>query len=275
MAMIVTMPELRDELVSFSSPMVQSYKDPVKDTVFSSRIHITPSPINATTNIEYDMSCIEGMSVELEGELANCFTVSSLRGDNSLACDIKPVKLLVDSYLEQNPEVVSIPISANITLTDLFGKVLQKTVQVSFYRSVILLPATADLTFEAGTNVFESFNMDFTEYLPKLGITSEFLASHSDISCSIVATGYMPDGSEDTPFGFEGSTINFNVKTGKCSATLDVLFSSNYPAESYYAILRFVIINPITKDILICADIRQELVLEHPSIYMQRNQQAM
>ena len=52
------------------------------------------------------------------------------------------------------------------------------------------------------------------------------------------------------------------MKTGKFQATLDVLFDPEHSLSgSYYAVIRFFIVDPITRDTIICADIRQEIKL--------------
>ena len=75
-AEITTIPAISEKMVSFSNPTVQSYKSPVNGEVLSSRIHVTPNPLNETTNINYDLSLIQNMEVVLKGEFADYFQVS-------------------------------------------------------------------------------------------------------------------------------------------------------------------------------------------------------
>ena len=269
-AEITTIPAISEKMVSFSNPTVQSYKSPVNGEVLSSRIHVTPNPLNETTNINYDLSLIQNMEVVLKGEFADYFQVSKMQDDYGLAFDITPILSNFDAYFNEHTDINSIPTTAEVTLTDIFGNTLVHNVDVSFFRNIQIIPVTEGLTYNRadfeGPDLVPEVIVDMSEYLPKIGITQEFLAEHPNRAFSIVCTGYMPDGQEGNyGFGFAGHSITddeTSMKTGKFQATLDVLFDPEHSLSgSYYAVIRFFIVDPITRDTIICADIRQEIKL--------------
>lgn len=264
-AEVVTFPALSEEMVTFSNPIAQSYKSPVTGEALTSRIRVTPNKLNETTEIPYMLPLLlQNITFSLEGEFADYFQ-SSLVRDNSLPVnEITPVTADLDAYFAQHPEVDAIPVTSKLTLTDIFGNTLTHQTEVSFYRPVIVLPATEELTYkktDLGNGVVDEFKIEIGEYLPKIGITRELLQNLPGQAFAVACTGYMPDGEEGNHgFGFTTESDGYwYIQTGKFEATLDVLFTDSQPSGTYQAVLRFVITNPITRDVLIRADVRQEI----------------
>lgn len=269
-AELKTAPAISEKMVSFTNPMHQSYKTPDTGETLAARVYAQPNVLNETTQMTYSMELVKDARMTLSGNYADYFEVSTKTEEGLLMFEIRPVETNVDSYFKLHPEEDFIPVVGEITLTDIFGNTLKHSTEVSFYRSLIVIPAPEELTYtreDIAFGVMDEFEIDMAEYLPKIGITQEFLKNHPDRAFAVACTGYMSDGTEGNyGFGFEASQIPDvadYIGAGKFKATLDVLLfgSESLASGSFYAVLRFIIMDPLTREILINADIRQEIKL--------------
>lgn len=76
------------------------------------------------------------MEVVLKGEFADYFQVSKMQDDYGLAFDITPILSNFDAYFNEHTDINSIPTTAEVTLTDIFGNTLVHNVDVSFFRNI-------------------------------------------------------------------------------------------------------------------------------------------
>lgn len=265
---IRTFPPLSDAMISFAYPTAQSYKSPVDNQPLFSRIYITPNILSETSNIPYNLALIKNSRVRFTGDFADYFNYTGGEHDDYLTLDIIPNQVKMDKYFSEHPDVNSIEASIDIAFMDRAENVLTRTIKTSFFRDITVIPATNELTFtkeELNKGIDLELKLDMGAYLPKLGITKEFLESYPDRSFTVECTGYMADGSVgNLGFGFDGITLDNDknyMETGEFNATLDILINNAdaYESGSYNAVLRFVIVNPNTMDVIICADIRQEI----------------
>lgn len=267
-AAIRTFPPLSDAMISFSNPTAQSYKSSVDNQPLYSRIYITPNILSENSNIPYNLALIKNSRIRLTGDFADYFQYKGGEHEDYLTIDIIPDHEKMDKYFSEHPDVNSIEASVDIAFMDRAENVLIKTIKTSFFRSIMVIPATDKFTFtKANLNqgVDLEFNLDMGTYLPQLGITKEFLENHPDRSFTVECSGYMADGSVGSlGFGFDGTSLDNDknyLETGKFNTSLDIMMNDAdfYKSGSYYAVLRFVIVDPNTMHVMICGDIRQEI----------------
>ena len=70
-----------------------------------------------------------------------------MQDDYGLAFDITPILSNFDAYFNEHTDINSIPTTAEVTLTDIFGNTLVHNVDVSFFRNIQIIPVTEGLTY--------------------------------------------------------------------------------------------------------------------------------
>ena len=266
---VVNCPPLSDLVLTIHSPYAQSYMTlEVHDEATKREPQLASAYVYARF-IEpmvyfYNKNWLS-MEVTLDDATAPFVVTNAPDGDKLKFC-VTPTEDIFAGM--DNKEYI--PVKVNIHLSDVFGDEMFRQTEIKFYRSLIVLPAGDEFTYSpselSDSKRLEEHNLDYSDLLLRLGITSEFLQKHSENAYALAAQSWLvTEGGKKADGLFLGfdDLMALDMKepnTFKSVQIVDMLYYPwNIPFGTHFASLYLLVTDPYTNSQMIGAEIRQEI----------------